>query len=151
MKGFGLGFITVFNLVLAGCASAGGGGGMSGISGAGAGLNPRNTDNTRAAEDAIEAAEDAVVPNEAERLYAQARDLAEAAIQGDTLNPLAYRLAGIASIGTEDYADAGAYLEKAIELRPLYEFELVAVREQAWMNLYQHCLLYTSPSPRDRG
>ena len=137
MKGFGLGFITVFNLVLAGCASAGGGGGMSGISGAGAGLNPRNTDNTRAAEDAIEAAEDAVVPNEAERLYAQARDLAEAAIQGDTLNPLAYRLAGIASIGTEDYADAGAYLEKAIELRPLYEFELVAVREQAWMNLYQ--------------
>jgi tetratricopeptide (TPR) repeat protein len=137
MKGFGLGLITLFNLVLAGCASAGGGGGMSGISGAGAGLNPRNTDNTRAAEDAIEAAEDAVVPNEAERLYAQARDLAEAAIQGDTLNPLAYRLAGIASIGTENYADAGAYLEKAIELRPLYEFELVAVREQAWMNLYQ--------------
>ena len=136
-KGCGLFFITVFNLVLAGCASAGGGGGMSGISGAGAGLNPRNTDNTRAAEDAIEAAENAVVPNEAEQLYAQARDLAEAAIQGDTLNPLAYRLAGIASIGTEDYADAGAYLEKAIELRPLYEFELVAVREQTWMNLYQ--------------
>ena len=137
MRDFGLVLTTVFNLFMAGCASAGSGGDMSGISGAGAGLNPRNTDDTRAAQDAIGAAQDAVLPNEVDQLYARARELAEAAIRADTLNPLAYRLAGIASIGTEDYEDAGAYLEKAIELRPLYEFELVAVREQAWMNLYQ--------------
>ena len=68
MRDFGLVLTTVFNLFMAGCASAGSGGDMSGISGAGAGLNPRNTDDTRAAQDAIGAAQDAVLPNEVDQL-----------------------------------------------------------------------------------
>ncbi len=134
---FGLVLTLLVGLGLSGCASGGGGGGMSGIGGAGAGLNPRNTDNTRAAEDAIEAAEEAEDPTEAAQLYAQAKQFAELAIQEDTLNPLAYRLAGVASIGTDDYTEAGGYFDRAIELRPLYEFDLVAVRERAWLDLYQ--------------
>ena len=135
---FGLVLAMVFGFALTGCASGGGGGGgMSAISGAGAGLNPRDTDNTRAAEDAIEAAEEAMDPADADDLFAQAKQFAEMAIQEDTLNPLAYRLAGVASIGTDDYEDAGAYFDKAIELRPLYEFDLVSVRERAWIDLYQ--------------
>ncbi|MGB1657654.1 MAG: tetratricopeptide repeat protein [Longimicrobiales bacterium] len=135
---FGLVLAMVFGFALTGCASGGGGGGgMSGLSGAGAGLNPRNTDNTRAAEDAIEAAEESTDPAEADQLYAQAKQFAEMAIQEDTLNPLAYRLAGVASIGTDDYTQAGGYFDKAIELRPLYEFDLVSVRERAWIDLYQ--------------
>ena len=85
---FGLVLVMVLGSALTGCAS-GGGGGMSAISGAGAGLNPRDTDNTRAAEDAIEAAEEATDPAEAEQLFAQAKQFAEMAILEDTLNPLA--------------------------------------------------------------
>ena len=134
---FGLVVAVVLTFTMTGCASTGGAERMSGISGAGAGLSPRNTDDTRAAKDAIEAAEDSTVPSDAAQLYAQAKALAEIAIEADSLNPLAYRLAGVASIGTDEYTQAGVYLDKAIELRPLYEFDLVAVREQAWLDLYQ--------------
>ena len=134
---FGLVVAVVLTFTMTGCASTGGAERMSGISGAGAGLSPRNTDDTRAAKDAIEAAEDSTVPSDAAQLYAQAKALAEVAIEADSLNPLAYRLAGVASIGTDEYTQAGVYLDKAIELRPLYEFDLVAVREQAWLDLYQ--------------
>lgn len=141
---FGLVLAMVFVFALTGCASGGGGGGggMSSIGGGSAGLNPRNTDNTRSAEDAIEAAEEATDPAEAAQLYAQARQFAELAIQEDTLNPLAYRLAGVASIGTDEYTDAGEYFDQAIELRPLYEFDLVSVRERAWIDLYQEATPY---------
>lgn len=142
---FGLVLAMVFGFGLTGCASGGGGGGggdMAGIGGGSAGLNPRNTDNTRSAEDAIEAAEEATDPAEAAQLYAQASQFAELAIQEDTLNPLAYRLAGVASIGTDEYTAAGEYFDQAIELRPLYEFDLVAVRERAWIDLYQEATPY---------
>lgn len=142
---FGLVLAMVFGFALSGCASGGGGGGgggMTDVSAAGAGLNPRNTDNTRSAEDAIEAAEEAEDAAEAEQLYAQALQFAEMAIQEDTLNPLAYRLAGVAAIGVDQYTEAGEYFDKAIELRPLYEFDLVGVRERAWIDLYQEATPY---------
>jgi tetratricopeptide (TPR) repeat protein len=143
---YGLVLAMAIGLGLVGCASGGGGGGtgsggISNITGSGevmgAGENPRDTDNTRAAEDALGQAEEATDPAQATALYQQALRSAEAAIAEDPTNPLAYRLAGTAAIGAEQYESAGEYLDRAVELRPLYEFDLVGVREQAWIDLYQ--------------
>ena len=69
-----------------GSASGGGGGGGS----------PRNTDNTRAAEDHLDAAEDSESPDEARTHYEMAASAADLAIAEDPENPLAYRLAAMA-------------------------------------------------------
>jgi tetratricopeptide (TPR) repeat protein len=142
---YGLVLAMAIGLGLVGCASGGGGtgsgGGMADITGSGAaigaGENPRNTENTRAAEDALDRAADAPDPAQALALYRQALQSAEAAIAEDPRNPLAYRLAGTAAIGAEEYGSAGEYLDRAMELRPLYEFDLAGVREQTWIDLYQ--------------
>lgn len=129
---------------LTGCASGGGGGTTSGGGGGAGGTNllaqgerPRDTNNTRAAEDHIEAAEDAGSPDEARAHYEQALQSAEAAIAEDATNPQAYRLAAFAALGAEDYQAAGGYFDRAQELRPIYELELAPVREQAYIDLYQ--------------
>lgn len=147
---YGLVLAMAIGLGLVGCASGGGGGagsgGISDITGSGAaigaGENPRDTENTRAAEDAIEQAAEATDPAQALALYQQALQSAEAAIAEDSTNPLAYRLAGTAAIGAEEYESAGEYLDRAIELRPLYEFDLGGVREQTWIDLYQQATPY---------
>ena len=147
---FGLVLALAVGLGLGGCASSGGGssssgGGLDAILAAGggdAGESPRDTDNTRAAEDALEAAEDAGDPAQAETFYRQALSSAQAGITEDPTNPLAYRLAGEAALWLEDYQAAGEYFDEAIELRPLYEFDLVSVREQAWIDLYQEATPY---------
>jgi tetratricopeptide (TPR) repeat protein len=142
---YGLVLAIALGFGLTGCASGGGGGGGSAaaaIGGSGAGVNPRNTDNTRMAEDAIEAAEEATDQSEATSLYQAALTSAEAAIAEDMGNPLAYRLAGVASIGVGDFEEAADYFDRAVELRPLYEFDLVGVRERAWIDLYQEATPY---------
>ncbi|HET9949220.1 MAG TPA: tetratricopeptide repeat protein, partial [Longimicrobiales bacterium] len=100
------------------------------------GQRERETDNTRAAADALESAYDANDPAQAQQLFQQALQSAEAAIAEDTLNPLAYRLAGEANMGLENYMEAGEQLDRATELRPLYELELAGAREQAYIDLY---------------
>ena len=139
---YGLVLAMALGLGLAGCAAGGGGGGGSARPSAaggsvGAGENPRNTDNTRAAEDALEEAEAAASPAQATQFYQQALTAAQAAIAEDGLNPLAHRLAAMASMGLGDYRSAGTHFDHAVELRPLYEFDLVGIRERAWIDLYQ--------------
>ena len=127
---------------LTGCASGGGGGGTPAADpSAGAnilaqGERPRDSENTRAAERSLDAAQDAASPTEARPLYEQALASAEAAIAEDATNPLAYRLAGFAALGLEEFQDAGGHFDRAEELRPIYELELAPVREQAYIDRY---------------
>jgi len=133
---------------LSGCASGGGGGGGGTTTtvptGGGAGGNvlaqgerPRDTNDTRAAERAIEAAEGAANPDEARTQYQLALQSAEAGIAADATNPLAHRLAGFAALGLGDYTAAAAHLDRAEQLRPIYEIEISPVREQAFINRYE--------------
>ncbi|MDH3272136.1 MAG: tetratricopeptide repeat protein [Gemmatimonadota bacterium] len=144
---FGLVLALALGLGLVGCASGGGGsqgGGLDAIlsqsQSADAGENPRRTDNTNMAQDALNAAEEADEDGDTQQAqmhYRQALAAAELEIQADPTNPLGHRLAALAALGLEDYAAAGRHFDRAVELRPVYEFELVSVREQAWIDLYQ--------------
>lgn len=142
-------FIALVALLLglSGCAS-GGGGSSSGDSldvdalmaearDIETGEDIRETANTEAAEDALGAAEDADDPAQARQHYQTALTSAEAAIAEDPRNPLAYRLAALANLGLGDYQAAGQAFDQAQELRPIYEFEDVGVRENAYIDEYQ--------------
>jgi tetratricopeptide (TPR) repeat protein len=127
---------------LTGCASGGGGsapatGPTGGANLLAQGERPRDTQNTRAAEDHLEAAEAATTPEAARPHYEQALQSAMAAVTEDGTNPLAHRLAAFAALGLEDYAAAGRHFDHAQELRPIYELELAPVREQTYIDLYQ--------------
>lgn len=134
-------------LGLGACASGGGGGGgtdletiLAQAGGEDAGEPPRETANTEAAEQALEAASEAQEDGDEQQAqvqYQQAMDAAEAAVAEDETNPLAHRLAALAALGLEDYETAGQHFDRAIELRPVYELDLVRVREETWIELYQ--------------
>lgn len=134
-------WILALALGISGCASAGGGastGGGGGGGGASAeGERPRNTADTRAAQRALDDAADADTPEEAQPLYQQALQAAQAEIAADSLNPLGQRLAGEAYLGLKDYANAAEHLDKAEAGWELYQLELAPVREQAYIDLYQ--------------
>jgi tetratricopeptide (TPR) repeat protein len=101
------------------------------------GQRPRQNDNTRAAQKALDQAEQTAGEAEARVFYEQALNAAKAAIAADTLNPLPYLQAGTASIGLAQYAEADAYLDKAEALRPIYTLDTEGMRERTWINLYQ--------------
>ncbi len=132
-------------LGISGCASAGGGASPSGGGGGGGGAGgggitgerPRETADTRAAQQALDDAADADTPDAAQPLYQQALQSAQAELAADSLNPLGQRLAGEAYLGLEDYAQAADYLDKAEAGWELYELELEPIREQAYIDLYQ--------------
>lgn len=140
----GLVLVMAIALGATGCASGGGGGGsgsstqdLLAMAGGDAGVNPVNTDNTRAAEDHLEAAEDSDTPEEARQHYEMAASAADLAIAEDGQNPLAYRLAAMAALGLEDFETAGMNFDRAQELRPVYEFDFIGIREAAWIEQYQ--------------
>jgi len=150
---YGLVLLMALGFGLTGCASGGGGGGGGGgasqgglaaimAQAEGGGERPRETPNTEAAEDALGDAEDAEDAAQAETLYRSALQSAELAIEEDPTNPLAYRLAGMAALGLEDYVQAGAYFDEATELRPIYDVELDELRESTWISLYQEASPY---------
>jgi tetratricopeptide (TPR) repeat protein len=137
---YGIVLAVAIGLGFAGCASGGGTAGLVNIGGSGGNLvgeNPRNTDNTRAAQQALRAAENAEDSLEAQMHYRDALSGSEAAIVEDGRNPLAHRLAAEASLGIGDYSAAGAHFDRAVELRPIYEFDMRELRERAWIDLYQ--------------
>lgn len=125
----------------AGGASSGGSANPSPMSGGGTmlaqGERPRQDEDTRAAQRALDQANDMEDQSQATPLYAQALTSARAAIAADSTNPLAWRLAGVAAIGAEEYEQAATYLDKAEALRPIYSIETEGIREQAWIQLYQ--------------
>lgn len=101
------------------------------------GERPRDTDNTKAAERAIEDAEGADDAVESRLHYETALTSAEAEIAENANNPLGFRLAALASLGLEQYVEAGKYFDRAGELYPLYEFGDQSLRESTWISLYQ--------------
>lgn len=101
------------------------------------GERPRQDDDTRAAQNALEQAVGAEAEAQAETLFLQALTSARAAIAADSTNPLAWRLAGEAAIGAGDFTQADQYLDRAEQLRPIYALETEGIREQAWLDLYQ--------------
>lgn len=138
----GFAFTLVLGLVLGGCASGGGApaGGPGGNSNLLAqGTRPRETDNTEAAQDALDAAQGmAALGNaaNAEARYRQAMTAADAAIAEDPTNPLAYLLAGQAALGLKDYQAAARHFDAAVERRPVYEIDISPLREDAYINLF---------------
>lgn len=113
-----------------GCASAGGGASPDG-------MRPRETSETRDAESALNLAMISS-PEEAEPSYETALSAALAAITADTMNPLAYKLAGQALIGLGRVDEADEMLDMAEELRPAYfAEETEGIREGAWIDQYQ--------------
>ncbi|MEX0836844.1 MAG: tetratricopeptide repeat protein [Gemmatimonadota bacterium] len=144
---YGLVLAAALGLGLTGCASGGGGGGGGGgVAGMIAeasgdeGVPPRETENTDQARELIESAEDAGSPAAAAPLYSQALAAAEAEIAASPDNPLGHRLAAIASLGLENYQEAGAFFDRAGELYPLYEFQDAGMREQTWIDLYNQAM-----------
>ncbi|MEX2472701.1 MAG: hypothetical protein WEA34_11000, partial [Gemmatimonadota bacterium] len=145
---YGLVLAAALGLGLTGCASGGGGGGGGGGDVAGMiaeasgneGVPPRETENTDQARELIESAEDAGSPAAAAPLYSQALAAAEAEIAASPDNPLGHRLAAIASLGLENYQEAGAFFDRAGELYPLYEFQDAGMREQTWIDLYNQAM-----------
>lgn len=140
--------LVAFLSGLTGCAS---GGGASSAEDAGLdvsslmaeardvdpGVDPRETDNTDAAQDHLEAGDDAGAPAEARQHYGLALQSAQAAVAEDPQNPLAHRLAAYAHLALEDFRAAAAAFDQAAELRPIYEFEDIAAREAAFVDQYQ--------------
>lgn len=98
---------------------------------------PRDTNNTRAADRALEDGDKASDPAEREAKFQEALASAQAEIAENPNNPLGHRLAALASLGLEQYAEAGGYFDKATELYALYEVEDMPIREQTWIDLYQ--------------
>jgi len=98
---------------------------------------PRETDNTEAADEALEDGDDA--DDEAERRmhFQEALTSAQAEMAENPNNPLGYRLGALAALGLEQYAVAGEYFDRATELYPIYEVEDRPMREQVWIDLYQ--------------
>jgi tetratricopeptide (TPR) repeat protein len=140
---YGLVLAAALGLGLTGCASGGGGGSnaaaMAGITGS-EGQPPRETANTEQAEELLESAAEAGTPAAAQPLYQSALTAAEAAIAEGPDNPLAHRLAALASLGLEDYQAAGPHFDRAAELYPLYEFEDAQLREETWIELYNEAM-----------
>lgn len=145
---YGLVLTLALAFGLAGCAS--GGGSSSGGAAAGPmipgsetlaqGERPRDDENTRAAQRALEDADNAEDDAAAEAQYSAALQAAEMAIAADSTNPRAWRLAAEASMGLGDFFGADEFLTRAEELRPIYQFETEGMRERAWIALYQEAV-----------
>lgn len=143
---FGLALTLAMGFGLTACAGGASSGGStpspaSGASGLGGqllqqGERPRQTQDTRNAQRALDQAERTENEAEAQGLYAQALEAATAAIAADPTNPLPNLQAGIASLGLGQYVEADAFLDRAEELRPIYTLDTDGMREQAWINLY---------------
>ena len=152
---FGLVLMMAFGLGMEGCASGGApatgfpeartrsGGAASGVPGGEAvnqGYSPRNTENSRMTETFLEHAGRDDEAALARPIYEQAVAASALAIREDSVNPLAYRLAAMANLGVEDYQAAGSNFDRAEELRPLYQFDFEAIREEVWIELYQSAI-----------
>ena len=138
---FHLGFMLtcVLATTAVGCASAGGGPSPDG-------LRPRETSETQDAESALNLA---IIsgPEQAEGNYETALIAALAAITADTINPLAYKIAGQALVGLNRMEEADEMLDMAEELRPAYfAEETETIREGAWVDQYQR-----AQPPMDAG
>ncbi len=136
--------------VFAGACASGGGGSPAGSTSTSSplpgaetlaqGESPRQDENTRAAANHIQAAQDAESPDAARPEYQAAVQSAQQSINEDPTNPLPWYQQGIAYIGLGDYFKADTALTKAETLRPVYTLETESRRERAWLQLYQQAV-----------
>jgi tetratricopeptide (TPR) repeat protein len=101
------------------------------------GERPRQSEETRAAQRALDEAERTDDEAQAQALYQDALTNAQAAIAADETNPLGHLQAGIAAMGLGRYTEADSHLDRAEQLRPIYQLETEGMRERAWIDLYQ--------------
>lgn len=116
---------------LVGACASGGGGGPSAD-----GFRPRDTDETREAEQSLALAMVRSSDAEKQQLYQQALQSAQQAITEDSTNPQGWVLAGQAHSALGHLEEADAAWDKAVELYPSLEQELVGDRENAWVVAY---------------
>lgn len=141
---FGLALTVAMGFGLSACAGGASSGGSTpapAVGGSGGqmlqqGERPRQTDDTRAAQRALDQAERTESEAEARGHYEAALASAKTAIAADPTNPLPHLQAGIASIGLGQFAEADGFLDRAEELRPVYTLETNGMRERAWVDLY---------------
>lgn len=142
---FGLVLTAAMGVSLAACAggtSTGASSPSPAIGGTGGqmlqqGERPRQNEDTRAAQRALEQAERTEGEAESQAFFLQALTAAESGMTADPTNPLSYLQAGTAAIGLGRYEDADRFLSRAEELRPIYMLETEGMRERAWLDLYQ--------------
>lgn len=95
------------------------------------GTPPRQTEFSKQAQ--INLVKGQTAPEaQAEPLYRQALQQAEAGIAADSANPVHYFLAGSAYAGLGEYAEADRAFDRAEEIYPAYEMEIDPVRQEAW-------------------
>lgn len=138
---YGIVLAGAFAVSAGACASASGGTNGAAVTPSGEllaeGERPRTNAQTQAAERELGLAVLAGSPEEARPRYEAALAAAEEAIAQDERNPLPWYQAGTALIGLEQYERADSALSRAEELRPVYRLETSAIREEAWIDLYQ--------------
>lgn len=148
-----LGLVLAMGLAVAGaCAPASsgpGGGGQTAPQLEGQeipeGIPPRNNEHTRAAGEALEAAQELEEAEETDRTevrrhYEQALEAAQAGIQADSTNPLSYLQAGYANLGLGNYAEADRMLAEAQDLHPRYMLQIDPLRERMWIQQYNEAI-----------
>lgn len=124
-------FVALTVVTLGGCASAGAPAETEAVDG----IRPTETATTRAAGLHIVRAgmqEGA----EAEGQYQQALEAALLAIEETPDNPKAYLLAGQAAVGLRDWERADTMFDRAEEMYPPYDEQIVSEREQGWVVAY---------------
>lgn len=95
------------------------------------GTPPRQTEFSKQAQIHLVKAQ-AAPEGQAEPLYRQALQQAEAGIAADSANPVHFFLAGTAYAGLGEYEAADRAFDRAEEIYPAYEMEVDPVRLEAW-------------------
>lgn len=140
---FGLVLSATLALAAGGCAAGGGGGATNQpMPSAGGevleqGERTREDEFTRSAADHIEQGQEAETPEEARPHFQAAAEAAQQGTEADPTNPRAYYLLALAQLGLDDYQAAATAMDRAEELRPIYQIETESIREQAWIQKYQ--------------
>ncbi len=120
---------------VAGCASGGGSSAPEPLAGMQEGTRPSDNDFTQNAQLYLLQAQ-GQEGTEAEARFAEALTAALGSVQAEPGNPLGYLLAGQAMIGTGDLVGADSMLARAEEIYPAYSLETPAIRESAWVEMY---------------
>ena len=119
----------------AGCASGGGTSAPEPLAGMQEGTRPSENSFTQNAQLYLLQAQGQEGP-EAEARFNEALTAAMGSVESEPENPLGYLLAGQAMVGLGDLVGADSMLTRAEEIYPAYTLETPAIRENAWVEMY---------------
>lgn len=129
--------------VVGACASAGAGGPTAD------GFKPRDNSHTRQASQQIALAMLRSSDEEKRELYQSALESAQQAIAADSTNPRGWFVAGQAYANLGEFDQADAAWDKAVELYPAYEQEILSEREAAWVTAYNEGVTFLQQDDLD--